>query len=197
MGRNDCISLLLMIRRLNKKAAPLEKGSRVVSKEEKNLWNQVTEDIEPLANPNGSIDLINAGTGQKRPLNSGQPLIKRPPLSSQSELLHGAAPGLDRATQQKMRRGKVIIEARIDLHGMTQNEAYQALGAFLHDCWFDGLRSVLVITGKGVGGGGVLRAAVPRWLNENNNRQMVRAFSFAVPKDGGEGALYVMLKRLK
>jgi len=99
--------------------------------------------------------------------------------------------------QTKMRRGQVSIEAKLDLHGMTQAEAHRELGSFLFDQQSMGRRSVLVVTGKGVGGAGVLRDAVPRWLNEGDNRRMVRAFSHAAPKDGGEGALYVLLKRLK
>ena len=80
---------------------------------------------------------------------------------------------------------------------MIQTEAHQVLVEFLHDSQAAGRRAVLVITGKGVGGEGVLRAAVPKWLNEGATRRMVRAFSHAAPKDGGQGALYVMLKRLK
>ncbi len=94
------------------------------------------------------------------------------------------------------------IEATLDLHGMTQAEAHRALGAFLHGSQSAGKRTVRVITGKGGGkslgsGRGVLRDSVPRWLNEGPNRRMIRGFSFAAPKDGGEGALYVLLKRLR
>ena len=120
-----------------------------------------------------------------------------PPSPLEPDLSHGEAPGLDRRMQTKMRRGQVDIEARIDLHGMTQAQAHRELGGFLFDQQAIGRRSVLVITGKGAGGEGVLREAVPRWLNEGDNRRMVRAFSHAAPKDGGEGALYVLLKRLK
>jgi len=170
---------------------------RAVSEAESDLWRQVTDDVEPLEE---------AGLSVTPPPDTEKPPAKRqayvqPPApsapSATPDLVHGNAPGLDRATQQKMRRGKIAKEARIDLHGMTQNQAHGALSNFLYDCRAAGLRSVLVITGKGSGGEGVLRAAVPRWLNEGENRQMVRAFSHAVPKDGGEGALYVVLKKLK
>jgi|TARA_Y100000294_G_scaffold153626_1_gene152684 DNA-nicking Smr family endonuclease len=92
------------------------------------------------------------------------------------------------------------IEATLDLHGLTQAEAHRALGAFLRGSRSAGKRTVLVITGKGGVKGserGVLRDAVPRWLNEGPNRRMIRGFSFAAPKDGGQGALYVLLKRLR
>ena len=114
------------------------------------------------------------------------------------DLTHGRAPGLDRRTQTRMRRGQIDIEARIDLHGMTQEQAHRALHAFLKGSRDADRRAVLVITGKGRGSGeGVLRDAVPRWLNEDSIRPMIRAFSHAAPKHGGQGALYVLLKRRK
>ena len=123
------------------------------------------------------------------------------PERAEPDLVHGKAPGLDRRSQTKMRRGQVDIEARIDLHGMTQGQAHRALGGFLQEAQAAGRRTVLVITGKGRGkeggGDGVLRNAVPKWLNETSNREMIRGFSHAAPKHGGAGALYVLLKRQK
>ena len=84
------------------------------------------------------------------------------------------------------------------MHGMTQVEAHRALDSFVDGAYQAAKRCVLVITGKGLkpdGAVGVIRAAVPRWLNEQPNRSRVLAFTHATPKDGGEGALYVMLKR--
>ncbi len=86
----------------------------------------------------------------------------------------------------------------MDLHGMTQEQAHRALNAFIEGSFRAAKRCVLVITGKGLkpdGSVGVLRSAVPRWLNQPPNRERVLAFSYAIPRDGGEGALYVMLKR--
>ena len=93
------------------------------------------------------------------------------------------------------RGGRVEVEARIDLHGLTGARARRDLLAFLHRARANGLRRVLVITGKGSRGDGVLRQEVPRWLNEPANRARVIAFSHAIPPDGGEGALYVLLRR--
>ena len=86
----------------------------------------------------------------------------------------------------------------MDLHGMTQDQAHRALNAFIDASSHAGRRCVLVITGKGGRGDGsvgVLREQVPRWLNQAPLRPLVLAFSYATPKDGGEGALYVLLKR--
>ena len=130
-----------------------------------------------------------------------------PGHAKEPELRHGEAPGLEKRTKTRMRRGQMDIEATLDLHGLTQAEAHRALGAFLHGSRSAGRLTVLVITGKGGGkdlgsgrggpGSGVLRDAVPRWLNEGPNRRIIRGFSHAVPKDGGQGALYVLLKRLE
>ena len=113
---------------------------------------------------------------------------------------HGQAPGLDRRTKTRLRRGQVSIEARIDLHGLTQPEAHAQLLSFLESAVERGLRSVLVITGKGLrasGKIGILRSSVPRWLNQQPARDWIKAFDYAVNRDGGEGALYVLLRRRK
>lgn len=105
------------------------------------------------------------------------------------------ASGIDRRSVQRLRRGERPIEARLDLHGMTQGEAHQVLAGFIARAWAAERRSLLVITGKGGARGGVLRRAVPRWLGEPPNASRVLAFVPAQPKDGGEGALYVLLRR--
>jgi DNA-nicking Smr family endonuclease len=98
-----------------------------------------------------------------------------------------------------LKRGKHKIEARLDLHGMTQNEAHRTLLGFIRAARAGGKRCVLVITGrgspKGPNGGGVLRTAVPRWFEEAEFRPHLLAISPAQPRDGGAGALYVMLRR--
>ncbi|MDA1088868.1 MAG: Smr/MutS family protein [Proteobacteria bacterium] len=187
---------------------PPRQPPRKPSEAEADLWQQVMGEVAPLKESYLLVDTPDVGDDAAPPAThkAKAPSPASPPPSPPSQpashdLSHGEAPGLDRRTQTKMRRGQVDIEARIDLHGMTQIQAHRALGGFLFDNQAMGRRSVLVITGKGRGkdggGEGVLREAVPRWLNEGDNRRMVRAFSHAAPKDGGEGALYVLLKRLK
>ncbi len=104
--------------------------------------------------------------------------------------------GLDRRSAQRLKRGQMPIEARLDLHGMTQAEAHRTLHRFIAASAEAGRRNLLVITGKGSGAeGGVLRAAVPRWLVEGENRARVLAFTPAQPRHGGAGALYLLLRR--
>lgn len=128
------------------------------------------------------------------------------PLVKVHDLSHGVTIGIDRRQADRFRQGRLEIDGKIDLHGRTQAEAHDALHAFIHRAHRAGKRCLLVITGKGgvkltgMGSGdertrGILRQAVPRWLNEPGLRRYILAFDHARPQHGGEGALYVLLKR--
>ncbi|HTW51766.1 MAG TPA: Smr/MutS family protein [Stellaceae bacterium] len=119
------------------------------------------------------------------------------PAPAPSPLTLGRFTGIDRANAERLRRGRHEIEARLDLHGMTQAEAYRALGAFIRASRANGKRCVLVITGRGSVGAGVLKDAVPRWLDEPEFRPHMLAIATAQPRDGGSGALYIMLRRTR
>lgn len=127
------------------------------------------------------------------------PRPKKSPPPALPPLTQGSTAGVDRRTAEKLRRGRLGIGARLDLHGLTQGEAHRALARFLGRAQEDGARTVLVITGKGAKSGeaGVLREAVPRWLNEPALRRLVLSFTHAQQRDGGTGALYILLKRLR
>jgi DNA-nicking Smr family endonuclease len=127
----------------------------------------------------------------------------RSPAASSSPRVYPPAPtSFDRRTKQKLARGSIAIDARIDLHGFTQARAHAELLRFLKQAQNDGARMVLVITGKGgaphsgpAEERGVLRRQVPLWLKMAELRTMVAAFSPANVGHGGEGALYVQLRR--
>lgn len=106
--------------------------------------------------------------------------------------------GFDKGTETKLKKGKLPLEGRIDLHGMTQDEAHRALQRFIPAAAVSGRRTLLVITGKGkMPTGGVLRRMVPIWLSEGSLATHVLAITPAQPKDGGDGALYVRLRKPK
>jgi DNA-nicking Smr family endonuclease len=176
--------------------------------EDRALWRHVTRDAKPLAKrepPPAAPEAppAKAEPKAKRETKPARPLPRpRPAVSVQRaepELEHGRAAGVDRRRSERLRRGQLPVEAKLDLHGYTQDRAHGALGDFLGECQSRSLRCVLVITGKGTTteAGGVLRAQVPRWLNEPDNRARVLAFDYAQPKHGGLGALYVLLRRKK
>jgi DNA-nicking Smr family endonuclease len=97
--------------------------------------------------------------------------------------------------RHRITKAREEIGARLDLHGMDQDRARAALDAFLRRAWDEGLRAVLVITGKGVTGDGILRRRAPEWLAAPHLAHIVAGISEAHRRHGGEGALYVALKR--
>ncbi len=121
------------------------------------------------------------------------PVLPRARLSSLSIRFAG----IDRANAERLKRGLHAIEARLDLHGMTQAEAHRELIGFVVASHEVGRRCVLVITGRGLGpdGPGVLKSAVPRWLEEAALRRRILAVAAAQPRHGGAGALYLLLRR--
>ena len=105
--------------------------------------------------------------------------------------------GIDRRSAKKIQQGKMGLDARIDLHGLSQLQARHRLQSFIFRSVEMGLRTILVITGKGKAGRGVLRENVPQWLSEPPLSEVIIAFGPSQPQDGGAGALYVRLKRAR
>ncbi len=189
-------------------------GSADISGEDRHLWDHVRRQADPLLGRDRLRskfdDLREEATRQApvpqpakpaprparpAPRPSAKPAVAR---REPSPLQHGSrGDGLDRRKAERLKRGKLPIEATLDLHGLRQHEAHRRLGHFLAECQDAGKRCVVVVTGKGLHKeeGGVLRAAVPRWLNEPGNRERVLSFDYTQPKHGGTGALYILLRR--
>lgn len=103
---------------------------------------------------------------------------------------------LDRRTERRLRQGDIVIEARLDLHGLTQSQAFTALLRFVDQRVAEGKRRLLVITGKGFQGKSVLRQNVPKWLSGDPRlATRILALRQAMPKHGGEGAWYIILRK--
>lgn len=105
---------------------------------------------------------------------------------------HGCAPGVDKRTAERLKKGRMDIQGRLDLHGMSRDAAHRATIDFVTGARMAGKRCVLIVTGKGKG---ILQADLPHWLNLPPVRQHILSFSHARPQDGGTGAVYVLLKR--
>lgn len=161
----------------------------------------------PCANPSAD----QSADPPARPANAPSPADKpakapprpqpTPPIQPKKAPDPGVTPGrltnVDRRTADRLKRGRLEIESRIDLHGMTRAAAQDALTGFVVSAAERGQRCVLVITGKGTfsGGPGVLKQEVPKWLNMPPLRERIVAVHEAQPRHGGGGALYVLLKR--
>ena len=170
-----------------------------MSAEDAALWEAVTSNVDPLDKrkpvhqEKGKARSSEVGVINRIPRTFDPSLA--PPSGHMPTLRHDFSPGVDRATLKKVKRGNVPVEGKLDLHGMTQTEAHGALERFIAFSQEKGRRLVLVVTGRGYRGEGVLRQAVPKWLNSSPNRSRILSFSYASPSDGGDGALYVLLKR--
>lgn len=190
------------------KAGSQAPRARKPSREERALWRAAMKDARTLRRrPPGAGEAgaereeapeAAAPPSAKRAATSGPP-VPAPPLR---DLALGEAAGLDKRSWLRLKRGQYPIEAKLDLHGLTQAQAHGTLARFLKASVERGRRCVLIVTGKGLGsrdapagGEGVLRRAVPRWLNGPELRPLVVALAEARPEHGGAGALYVLLKR--
>jgi len=116
-----------------------------------------------------------------------------PPKKASNPQIHS----IERPTWRKIKKGRITIDARIDLHGLIRAEAHNLLHGFLVQARERGMRHVLVITGKGRSGSseGVLRRDVPQWLEKAEFRLLVSGVETSAPGHGGDGALYVRLRR--
>jgi DNA-nicking Smr family endonuclease len=196
----------------NRSVRPPERGD--LTPEDAELWSRTAQSLDPLrrAKPR-----VTAAKAEPPPVSHGQPAAPtraaRKALSETTAKPRPASvpPPLADFDQRKLRKiasGRAEIEARIDLHGLRQSEAHHRLRAFVLDAHARGLRSVLVITGKGGSGTsademldgrrserGVIRRNVPVWLDEPELRAVVVSFTRAHVRHGGDGALYVHLRR--
>ena len=170
------------------------------SDDENALFRAVMADTKPLngksnRNEENSLDYSFSAIRQIPALKTPVEVRSNARLAKPLEV--GTATDLDRRTMERLRKGKLRPDARLDLHGLTANHAYTALCDFLYRAHVTGMRCVLVITGKGSAqkGGGVIRRELSTWLNAPGNRPRILGFAKAQPNDGGGGAFYVLLKR--
>jgi DNA-nicking Smr family endonuclease len=150
-------------------------------------------DAQPIAKDARATPLA----GEEKPPPVPRKKLQEATPGGEAALAPGAAPGLDRRSAERLRRGQMTIEAVLDLHGHRQEEAHRELADFLARGQGAGRRCVLVITGTGrtKEGGGILRRELPRWLNEAPNRARVLAFAPAQIRHGGAGAVYILLRK--
>ena len=169
---------------------------RKLTDEDHALWRTVTRSVAPLKRrrpeplhpglPEKASKTAAATRAPTAPMRPAASPKSPPPLMP-----------IDRRLKQRLARGTVEVDARLDLHGRTQGEAHAALLRFLHRAQGDGAKTVLVITGKGRIDSGVLKCLVPLWLALPELRAFVLGVETAHAAHGGEGALYVRLRRAR
>jgi DNA-nicking Smr family endonuclease len=172
------------------------------------LWARVARSARPLK-MRPVVPRVAAPKPRAKPATKeASPLAKPAPKAVPKAPPVPRGEALDRQTARKLERGQVAMEARLDLHGMRQRDAHAALRKFLKSAQSKDYRHVLVITGKGAApdtrrsfydddARGVLRSSVPHWLSQPDLAHVVVSFSEAPRRLGGEGALYVRLRKAR
>lgn len=179
---------------------------------DKELWHFAVQDVDPLKrreHPPKIVEAAGEAAEQyqavkkiKRPL--WQHIKVKPPNEQKST-------ELDKRTRQRFEKGLMRIDGRLDLHGYRREQAHHLLNQFILSASSQDKRCLLVITGKGKGGvtsdeldflgrparAGILKDEVPRWLAMEPLASLILRIAPAQPKDGGSGALYVLLRRNK
>ena len=176
---------------------------RALSEEERALWDSVARQIKPLRKkPRAAKAAADLPPAEMPAATKSIPPPKSLPRAATLRVPKPEAPPLaplGRRERSQLSRGRKEIDARLDLHGLTQTRAHRALSGFLQRAHSDGLTFVLIITGKGKLGAeserGVLRRQVPQWLSLPEFRSLVVGFEEAHIGHGGEGALYVRIRR--
>lgn len=171
---------------------------------DRHLWQSLTEQVKPLAGRSSLAARPSSPSPYSlevapRPYAPPPPKPRANPLPSLAHSKHSpATAGIDANTEKRFRAGKMPIDARLDLHGMTKDAAHRATASLVTRAYHTEKRCLLIITGKGgsyAQDRGILRRALPLWLDAPELRPMILTLAPAKPEHGGDGAVYVLLRR--
>lgn len=170
--------------------------------DDKKLWEEFLSECKPLRSKvqytiaidaNNNLTKLKNTIKAKKPTHSHDFTIPIPPLRTQN-LAIGDLSTLNRAQAERMRKGRLTIEQKLDLHYCTLDQAEKKLKTFLYNCYQQRIRTVLVVTGKGKEGTGAIRTHIPIWLSHPETRPLILAATHATASEGGDGAYYILLR---
>lgn len=181
---------------------------RKLSTEDRILWGRVAKSTRPMAGRMADMEAFEAALSAEAASEEKARAAKaaKAPAAAEQQIApipakqpSGQHQPLERPVKRKIAKGRLALEARIDLHGLIQSEAHGMLLDFLLRAHGRGLRHVLVITGKGssMGSDGALKRAVPLWFSKPEFRFLISSYETAAQHHGGDGALYIRLSRPK
>ncbi len=185
-----------------KETPPRPQRLRRLSDEEIALWTEVARSV---ARRRGATLPTASNPVSAARASAPPPIPAEPPAGRRAKPSAPPLAPIERRLKRELARGRAAIDAALDLHGLTQAEAHQALRGFLRHSQARGARLVIIVTGKGGAldepgqwphERGVLRRLTPLWLREPDLRSVVLGFEEAGRAHGGSGALYVRLRRL-
>lgn len=172
----------------------MSKSKRDLTPDEKKLWRRVAATVKARR---PRVDPVEADEPPVAAKALSRAAPAKPAPEAKPAPRAAVAPPQNRQGEKRVRRGKLEIGRSLDLHGHTQDSARAALGRFLRASQKRGDSTVIVITGVGRGGEGVLKRRFPEWLAESDLRPLISGFAPAHRMHGGAGAFYVFLKRAK
>ena len=168
-----------------------------ISDADKTAWKEAVEDVTVISHKSVAPQ-IKPKTGFKAEREQTVPL-----KLYHHELKLGTSADIDANTMRRFKREEFAVEASLDLHGYTEERAYNAVCKFVTQAYLSGKRCILIVTGKGLqhhdedifAPKGVLKERVPQWLGQDNLKQLILSYIHPSPKLGGSGALYILLRR--
>jgi len=187
-----------------------DKPPSKLSKPDQEIWDDYNRDLIKTEPDEKEVfaEMFTNMEGAPRPdILEGEITKESDPDTFKKPQSHFSSNEMDKNTLDRLRKGKIPVEARLDLHGMSKVTAYEAVMHFIQKSFQNKKRCVLIITGKGKSkrtsdewakpDGGVLKTSLPAWLKENICRDVVLKHARAADKDGGGGAFYIYLRRNK
>ena len=188
-----------------------DKKNNIISNDDE-LWNNITKNDKKYIKSNrfvtknvNSVKNLNTKNNMKHETVNNESIKNDITIDKNNTNIQELDPkiipsGISASQADKLRKGKIRPERTIDLHGFTQLRAHSYINDELIKCHRRNIRSILIITGKKfgkMGAEGVLKKEVPKWLNLSPLKEIILMTSWATPRDGGEGALYVLLRRVR
>jgi DNA-nicking Smr family endonuclease len=168
---------------------------RDLSAEEQAAWDEARSAAKPMRGKKPPPDVMqkNPPESEVKPLTPTRP--QKPRITAATALKRDDFRALDKATSARFKGGKIPIDTTLDLHGLKASDAQQRTHHFITAAAARGDRVVLIITGKGQRGEGVIRRELPHWLEAPALRPFILAMTYARPEEGGEGAYRILLRR--
>ncbi len=181
-------------------AIPMTRPRRDLSSDDLKVWRHVARSVKPLhdspRHPSADDDVDEPPRPRVAVTETEIPARAHARPQPPAPLKLGTVANIDRRTAQRFTRGEMQVDGRIDLHGLTLDQAHAALTGYIRGAAGRGARCVVVVTGKGKGDSiGRIRSEAPHWLNQAPLRPLILAVTQARVEHGGAGALYVLLKR--
>ena len=179
------------------------KGRKHLSQEDNDIWRKIANTAKPLTKSQQNFTNIFSQSIQTAPgLNIDQKSLNKLHSSTapayqppRQQAKFPSAHLLDQNTAQKISKGKISLDGKLDLHGYNQQDAHRLLFEYIENAYYARKRTILVITGKGNMGRGVLRENLPKWLQEPAFLRLISGFGQSNAAHGGAGALYVRIRR--